>query len=228
MSCKLVVAMTSKTGRIIRETRQNACLKQKDLAHQVGCAQQTIVDVESGKIARSRYLKDIADTLGIDYEALRNGELQRAGTKSYKEDVPVAHLGIEEVVDFVRNPQSAFVRQDNALPCPAPHSDRTFAFNVENDAAAPTVRRGETLFVDEGAELKSGAIVCVFIDQARIPTVRQAVRDGNQWLLVSLDSGDRKKAYWVDSLVDLEDREPASTHSSAYLVGCGIYASSIL
>ncbi len=65
-----VQPVTAPFASLIRERRNAIGVTQEDLARQVGCPQQTIEKIESGKTRKSGYLPDIFSILGLDLRLL--------------------------------------------------------------------------------------------------------------------------------------------------------------
>mgnify|MGYP000199711836 CR=1 FL=1 len=114
----------------IRQARKAANIRQTELAAKVGCAQQTIVDIESGKITRSSYLPKICEILGLDLSKVMDGETPDSVIELQRHHFgnPVPVLTVEQSKAW--DGSLATIGQTAMLPCPVPHSRQTFAMKV--------------------------------------------------------------------------------------------------
>ena len=136
-------------GRRLRSERKRQRITQKALSQTVGCAQQTVLDLENGNVEYSRYLPAIAEALGVSVRWLETGEgpPERPDT----EGIPIGVVQWDYFTAAATPGEPLPKPTDWLEGCPVRHSADTVCV-IADDAAAfameGEVRTGQWLFVD--------------------------------------------------------------------------------
>lgn len=211
---------------MLKKARNESGLLQKELAKRVGCSQQTVVDIESGKIRKSKYLPEICAELGIDYNRLVSGDaVSQADLVSFDFGTPVPVIRLDQVADWLAGrltDLSAVQRH----PCPVKHGFRAFAVTASGTAMDPDIRHGDLVHVDPDQGWQSGDIVCLFVGSAAAPLFRQVFSEGAEVYAVAAHDEKRTDLHLVKRLDELESSALALLEggSVAYIAGKAIFS----
>lgn len=211
---------------LIRQARNSAGILQKELAKKVGCSQQTVVDIESGKIKRSKYLADICAELGLDYRALMSGEAgSQADLVAFDFGRPLPVLEASEVAPWVEG-RPVDLGGAKHLPCPVEHGPRSFAVQASGDSMEPDIRHNDVVHVDPDQKWRSGDIVCLFVDTTAAPIFRRLFVEGADHYAVAARDGSRKSLRLVGRLSEVSSSALAliGDGSVAYVAGRAIFS----
>jgi transcriptional regulator with XRE-family HTH domain len=162
-------------GERLREARERAGMTQTGLAARVNVRPQTIQSIESGRIRKSRYLPEIASTLGVSIGWLMGVENFVERRKDYRR-VPL--LQACEVLDANVSVSLGVRRADKSwneaaeseIVCGSLRDIGADAFAVTiNDAGmVPTLQPGDRVIVDPAEPLRPGCIVLAIIHGAAV------------------------------------------------------------
>jgi len=147
-------------GKRICIARKRRGWTQKDLAALVGCAQQTIVDIEGQEAPQSRFLSRIISELGESIEWIERGLGSPAGSVVDANRLP--HLDLETVALRSLDPAIDDQEIDSLYSSPVEMSRMAFTIGVDRMTAQvmrESVRVDDVLFVDPGAEPFPGHLV---------------------------------------------------------------------
>lgn len=147
-------------GERIRTARKRRGWTQKELATNVGCSQQTIVDIESQDNPASRFLTKIVTVLGESLEWIEGGLGSPAGSVVDAGALP--HLDLETVALRSLDPSQVDQVIDSIYATPVEMSRMSFTVGVDRMTAQvmnKSVREDDVLFVDPGAESFPGRLV---------------------------------------------------------------------
>jgi len=172
-------------GKRIKARRLKMPLTQKELAKTVGCAQQTVLDLEYGKVEYSRYLKDIADALHVSLHWLQTGEGRP--DRPDIEAMPVGVVPWSYFTDLANGPVLDPPVMDWIDGCPVPHAGQTTVVVHADEAAAFALQgeivQGEWLFVDT-QRADEGLVICIMAGWHRAE-LRRLTPIGGRWFLKS-------------------------------------------
>ena len=211
---------------LIRQARNSAGLLQKDLASMVGCSQQTVVDIESGKIKRSKYLADICDELGLDYKTLISGTASsQADLVAFDFGRPLPVIDASRVGAWVSG-ELVEVSGLPHLPCPVQHGPRSFAVQASGDSMDRDIRHNDIVHVDPGQGWKSGDVVCMFVGTKAAPIFRRLFAEGDEYCAVAARDDSRRAVRLVDRLSEVESSALALIDGTAiaYVAGKAIFS----
>lgn len=147
-------------GERIRVARKRRGWTQIDLAREVGCSQQTIVDIESKNVASSRFMLKIIHALGESLEWIERGIGSPAGAATDAGRLP--HLDLETVALRIQDPGQAVREVGSLYAGPVDMSLLSFTVGVDRMTAmvmVDSVRSDDVLFVDPLAEPLPGRLV---------------------------------------------------------------------
>jgi DNA-binding XRE family transcriptional regulator len=210
----------------LKQARIRRGLLQKDLATQAGCSQQTVVDIESGKIKKSKYLPEVCAVLGLDYDLLMADEVGSANELILRDfGSPVPVVSHEQVVHWCMG-AVLDVSEARHLPCPVPHSKRTFALQASGKSMEPVICHGDFVHVDPDVTCQSGDIACLFIGTIKAPVFRKVFQEGAQWYAVTESTGAQTVLQSARSLDDMmsADLEGMTGDPLAYIAGKVLYS----
>lgn len=167
----------------LRALRKAAGLTQKELADKAGCSQQTLVDLEGGRAAWSRFMPAIAEALDTSVEYLQTGE----GRNS-----PVSRQGAIPIVAWPDLGSAALSGSEpdavDWVECaPVEHSGDTVVCIADDSVAfgmGGTIQAGEWLFIDR-AESDSGGLMAVLLPGWQRPEIRELTLSGGSVYLRS-------------------------------------------
>ena len=170
-------------GVRLRTARKRARVTQRDVAKSVGCAQQTVLDIENGHVEWSRFLPEIANYIGVSLTYLETGEGPADRPETTGEPVPVVtwqyfDQRVKENVD----PEAT----DWLDGCPVSHSGELVAVIADEGAAFAmkgTVNQHDWLFVDQGRD-DVGLLVCMIAGWHRAE-LRELTSGGGKFYLQS-------------------------------------------
>lgn len=172
-------------GPRVRAMRRRRNLTQDDLARAVGCSSQTVLDLEQGNIAWSRFLPAIADALEVSFAWLNTGRGPRDAGGVYQGAVPVVQWRCLAQAVLAGDPVPATAWLDG---CPVRHSGDV-VMAVADDATAfamsPAIAAGDWLFIDRGVGVEdsaSGLVVVTMPGWARAELRMLAVSGGQHFL----------------------------------------------
>lgn len=214
-----------KPNLLIKQARNSAGLLQKELAGRVGCSQQTVVDIESGKIKRSKYLADICAELGLDYKSLVSGEAQsQADLVAFDFGRPLPVIEPDEVASWLRG-DLIDLESKQRLPCPVEHGPRSFVVRASGDSMEPDIRHNDVVHVDPDQKWRSGDIVCLFIGTSSAPMFRRLFVEGAEYYAVAARDGSRRELRLVDRLDEVESSALTLLKGAvAYVAGRAIFS----
>ena len=181
-------ARLNQLGQSIKTARKNLGLSIRELGRRCDVPASVISDLENGKTRFSRYLKKIAEGLGLDIETLDSGEVVLVGTPGVTTTDPlvltdktIGALISDNGIDF------SLVSPDSELSTRrAPYNGAEgFWFIYSGQAMQPTLKEGETLYVDTLLAPESGDVVVALMSGDRLPVVRRLLQEGGQSMLVA-------------------------------------------
>ncbi|MEM0953325.1 MAG: helix-turn-helix transcriptional regulator [Pseudomonadota bacterium] len=150
-------------GTRIRDARKRKGWRQEDLAAEVGCSQQTIVDIEGQEDPKSRFLSAIVLALGETMEWIMWGVGAPHG-RGEVDSTALPHYDLEAAALQALEP--ALVESEiDALYSPPVHMSRVaYTVGVDRSTAEAMdqqVRQGDVLFVDPALEPEYGRLALV-------------------------------------------------------------------
>jgi len=176
-------AAAIEVGKRLRAERKRQRKTQKDVASAVECAQQTVLDLELGKVEWSRYLPAIADELGVSMHWLETGEGPPARPEAA--GVPIGVV----TWDFFTKVAAKDIQpvaSEWLDGCPVKHSGDCVAL-VADEAAAfamqGEVNQGDWLFVDR-RRADNGLVICMMAGW-HAAEVRELTSMGGRFFLKS-------------------------------------------
>lgn len=196
-------------GTFIKQKRKECGLTQKELAARFEISDVSVSEWErdqtrpdQDRLAKlARILKTSVDEL----LAARDGRtIQRQPTIEPGPEI----RGIVPLVSWVQGGQWAEISKnfeevdaESWLPCPAPHSERTFCLRVrgvsmQNPDASPSFSDGDIIFVDPMRSADHRSCVVVRLDDEREATFKQLVIEGERKLLRPLNPNWPER--WID------------------------------
>ncbi|WP_306587669.1 LexA family protein [Hafnia paralvei] len=181
-------------GNRVRTSRDALGITQVELAEKVGTSQQSIEQLESGKIKRPRYLPELALALGVSIDWLLKG------TK----DANVAYVGPN--VPKGKYPLISYVSAGSWSEACEPYnlteidewyeSDTNmfgdgFWLRVEGDSmtspVGQSIPEGHIVLVDTGRDPQNGSLVVAKLTDANEATFKKLVIDGGRKYLKGLN-----------------------------------------
>lgn len=164
-------------GERLREARERAGMTQTGLAARVNVRPQTIQSIESGRIRKSRYLPDIASTLGVSIGWLMGIENFVERRKDYRR-VPLlqacevhADPNVSVSLGIRRADKSWNEAAESEIVCGSLRDigADAFAVTINDDAGmVPILQPGDRLIVDPSEPLRPGCIVLAIIHGAAV------------------------------------------------------------
>jgi transcriptional regulator with XRE-family HTH domain len=175
------VEVARELGGRLKAERRKQRKTQKGLAKEVGCAQQTVLDLEYGKVEHSRYLPRIAAILGVSVHWLQTGEGRpdRPDAKA----VPIGVVSWDFFTELAKQ-ESLPLISDWLEGAPVLHSDNTVALFADEAAAfamQSVVVNGEWLFIDRQRS-DAGLVICMMGGWHRAE-LRELTTIGGNWFL---------------------------------------------
>jgi transcriptional regulator with XRE-family HTH domain len=172
-------------GRRLRAERKKAKMTQKEVAKQIGCAQQTVLDLENGNVEWSRYLPDIAKFLGVSVAWLSTGEGPTDRPTTAGAPIPIVQW------DFFTSLATAdaelSIEADDWLDgCPARHGGKTVALLADEAAEFAMLgqlKQNDQLFIDRDRS-DNGLLICIMAAWQRAE-VRELIEMGGKQFLRS-------------------------------------------
>jgi transcriptional regulator with XRE-family HTH domain len=147
-------------GMRLRSERKRQRITQRAVAKAVGCAQQTVLDIENGHVEWSRFLPEIASHIGVSLAYLETGEGPTDRPETAGTPVPVVTWDYFDERVKQTLPLEATDWLDG---CPVRHSGELVAVIADEASAFAmkgTVRQNDWLFVDLG-RADVGLLVCM-------------------------------------------------------------------
>ena len=135
-------------GKRLRGERKRQRKTQRSVADAVGCAQQTVLDLERGSVEYSRYLPAIAEHLGVSVAWLQSGEGPQDQPEGSGKPLPI--VGWEFFTDLA-NKHTVVTATEWIDGCPVRHTGNACAIFIDEAAAFAMkgeVFAGEMLIVD--------------------------------------------------------------------------------
>jgi transcriptional regulator with XRE-family HTH domain len=170
-------------GHRLRAERKKNKMTQKEVAKQIGCAQQTVLDLENGNVEWSRYLPEIANLLGVSVAWLTTGEGPTDRPTAAGAPIPIVQW------DFFTTmaTQDVSIEADDWLNgCPASHGGKTVAL-LANEAAEfamlGQLKQNDQLFIDRERS-DNGLLICIMAAWHRAE-VRELIEMGGKQFLKS-------------------------------------------
>jgi len=154
--------MPNSAGERIRLARKRKGWTQKDLAMEVGCSQQTIVDIESQEHPKSRFMSVIVRVLGESLEWIETGIGGPSGNGGEAARLP--HYDLETAALRALDPDQVDNAIDSMYASPVEMSRTSFTAGADKmtaDVMSGHVREDDVLFVDPQAEPFPGRLVLV-------------------------------------------------------------------
>lgn len=140
---------TDTLGHRVRAVRRTSNVTQKELAKNVGCSQQTVVDLEAGKVEYSRFTKKIAEELKVALHWLETGEGSR--DRPGRSQGRVAVVSWDQFLSLVDGVGEGPRVTDWLESCPVASSGNVAMVIVDERTAfvmGGRVKAGDWLFVD--------------------------------------------------------------------------------
>ena len=170
-------------GLRLRAERKKTKLTQKEVAAKVGCAQQTVLDLENGNVEWSRYLPDIASFLGVSMAWLTTGEGPTDRPTTAGAPIPI----VQWTYFTQKASQEVSIEADDWLDgCPARHGGQTCALLADEAAEFAMlgqIKQGDQLFVDRERS-DNGLVICMMAAWHRAE-VRELIDMGGKQFLKS-------------------------------------------
>ena len=177
-------------GERIRSARKRKGWTQGELAAEVGCSQQTIVDIEGRAQPQSRFLSAIVRALGENLEYIETGIGSPASTVNESDSLP--HFDLETVA--LRSLDSSYADDviDSLYSAPTEVSSCAFTVVVDRMAAqtmSEVVSQGDVLFCDPMVPIEPGRYVLAIMPGWRRAELRELVSvAGSFYLAIVGDS----------------------------------------
>ena len=133
-------------------------LTQTELAEKAGTTQQAIVQLESGKTKRPRYLPELAKALKCDADWLMNGGAFMPMVEVNSRRVPLISY-VQAGALAEKNPIEAFDGSLEYILTDLDVSQHTFALRIEGDSMEPDFKAGDVIIVDPEVEPTPGEFV---------------------------------------------------------------------
>lgn len=205
--------MSSSAGERIKMARKRRGFTQQELAAEVGCSQQTVVDIEKQERPRSGHLVDIIMALGETNEWLIGGVGGPVSVESDGDRLP--HFDLQEVASR----DLAFAGADRAIDYlfrpPVPMSRMAFTVDAPIDdlSAWLGADSGDVFFVDPVVEVDEDALVLVALpgDDGLLVGCRSVFWKDGGFLLASGRSDHGLRS--VISVAPYRDRSEFDSHS---------------
>ena len=177
-------AQAEELGKRLRAERKKSRQTQKEVAKAVGCAQQTVLDLENGKVEWSKYLPDIAKHLGVSIAWLTTGEGPQDRPSTAGKPIPVVQWDY-----FTQLSQGDVqIEADDWLDgCPARHQGNAVALLADEAcefSMTGTIKQGELLFVDRSRS-DQGLVVCILAAWHRAEVRELTMSGGTSFLKAS-------------------------------------------
>ncbi|MBF0270290.1 MAG: helix-turn-helix transcriptional regulator [Alphaproteobacteria bacterium] len=158
-----------------KQRRNEMKISQASLAKQVGCKQQTIGQIENGKITETGYILKLANALGVSANWLTglsedqnttqqqpiHADIRPPANHEMPRDLPVlgtAAGSVSGALQIDHDPVD-FVRRPPALA----KSPQAYALYVRGDSNAPVYHDGDLIFVHPGRPARIGDWVVIQI-----------------------------------------------------------------
>jgi DNA-binding XRE family transcriptional regulator len=199
------VLPTDTLGARVKAVRRSRSCTQKELATAIKSSQQTIVDLEKGKVIYSRFLGQIAEYLEVSLHWIETGEGSRERLGPGQSRVPVAcwdYYTGDIFGDLGENHQIT----DWLECCPVMNSGDVVMTIVDERTAfvmAGRVLLGEWLYVDRQRK-EDGLVVVVMPGWVRAE-LRELTTIGGRRFLASTNKDVPDRLVPVDVAVNLDD-----------------------
>lgn len=188
--------MPGSVGKRIRDARKRKGWTQKMLAQQVGCSQQTIVDVEAQDHPQSRFMSAIVTALDESLEWIERGIGGPAGDSGIPLALP--HYDLGKAALRALDPSLVDETIDALYGSPVEMSRAAFTAGVDQmnaEVMADHVGAEDVLFVDPQAEPSPGRLILVVMpgwDRAELRLLQST--GGRHFLAMDSDAfGDRRQ-----------------------------------
>ncbi|WP_217646582.1 LexA family transcriptional regulator [Nitrosomonas sp. Nm34] len=213
-------------GKRIQEARKEMGLTQPQLAKLAGLSQTTISDIERGRNSGSGAVTALARVLKVNPEWLAEGRRP----KRKKDSLHPEFIGVEIIEANTKGvPLISWVQAGNWseainnfapgdakrwVPCPAQHSERTFALRVSgismfNPSGEKSFRDGDIIYVDPARHPCNGSFVVARLDDSNEVTFKQLIIEGDHKYLRAINPD------WPNKIIQI--------NSNATICGVVIY-----
>jgi DNA-binding XRE family transcriptional regulator len=167
----------------VRSIRRSAGITQKECARLAGCSQQTIVDVEAGRVNHSRFVGDIARALNVGLHWLETG--QGARDRPGRTQGKVAVVGWDYFLPAAQDSTTAPAATDRLDSCPVANSGDMAMVIVDERTSFTMLGKvvlGEWLFVD--MQRRDDGLVVVVMPGWQRAELRELTTIGGRRFLV--------------------------------------------